>query len=554
MSLNRLKTRVRMGLGFGTLVILFVVTISFSLIGTRSISSAMKKLYTNSYAKSTSILQIDATMSKIQFFLSQSSDADEEVLAAMIKEIEEKNARIDQLFSVVRALCKGGDVEKLDLGMALFKEWQAFQKRVLDYATEGNIIEADDLVLTEGKAFGKKLDLFTSEFITLARTEASDFMGSAERAETTMFRGVQALALGSLAAGLFIVYLLSRSILVPVASAVAHAKRMATGDFTERSGSDATDEFGELAHAMDATSDSLGAMIQEVKGSMELLLNSSQELTALSGTITEAAITTSQRSESSSVTIQKLGTNVGKVGRAMETTSKNTETVASATAQMSSTIREIAEQSSTALSISASAVELTAKASGKMEELEGAAREISKVTETINDISEQTNLLALNATIEAARAGEAGRGFAVVANEIKELSKQTALATQEIESRIHMSRETTRESVEHIKRIVSVINEVDDLISVTAASVEEQSVATQDIMENITTATQAISQVGSVASDNSSYVRTITQEVGDVRVSAMEMSENSGRVNQSSINLRQLADRLSHEMERFKIL
>ncbi len=554
MSLNRLKTRVRLGLGFGALVILFIVTLSFSLMGTRSISSAMKKLYTNSYAKSTAILQIDSTMSKIQFLLSQSSDAEEEVLATMVKEIQEKNGRIDQLFSEVRAGYGGEDLEKLDGGIALFKEWLAFQKRVLDYATEGNIIEADDLVLTEGKAFGERLNRFTGEFIALAQTEAANAMASAQGAEKTLFRGVQALAVGALVAGLFIVYLLSRSILVPVASAVAHAKRMATGDFTGRSGSDATDEFGDLAHAMDATSDSLGAMIQEVKGSMALLVNASLDLIALSGTMTEAAATTSQRSESSSATIQKLGTNVNKVGVAMEATSRNTETVASATAQMSSTIREIAEQSSTALSISASAVELTSKASGKMEELEGAAREISKVTETINDISEQTNLLALNATIEAARAGEAGKGFAVVANEIKELSKQTALATQEIESRIHMSRETTRETVEHIRRIVSVINEVDKLISVTATSVEEQSVATQDIMENITTATQAISQVGSVASDNSSYVRTITQEVGEVRVSAVEMSENSGRVNQSAINLRQLADRLNQEMERFKIL
>ncbi|MCP4118292.1 MAG: methyl-accepting chemotaxis protein [Desulfobacteraceae bacterium] len=543
-----------MGLGFGTLVILFVVTISFSLVGTRSISSAMKKLYTNSYAKTTDILQIDSAMCRIQFLLSQSSDADEEVLAAMVQEIRDKNGVIDQLFSEARAVCEGEDVEKLDRGLALFQEWQGFQKRVLDYATEGNIIEADDLVLTEGKSFGERLNRFTGEFITIAQTEASDAMAAAQRAEATMFRGVKALALGSLAAGLFIVYLLSRSILVPVASAVAHAKRMATGDFTERSGSDATDEFGDLAQAMDATSDSLGAMIQEVKGSMELLMTASRELIALSGTMTEAAAATSQRSESSSTTIQKLGTNVGKVGMAMEATSRNTETVASATAQMSSTIREIAEQSSSALSISSSAVDLTAKASGKMEELEEAAREISKVTEAINDISEQTNLLALNATIEAARAGEAGKGFAVVANEIKELSKQTALATQEIESRIHMSRETTRETVDHIKRIVSVINEVDNLISVTAASVEEQSVATQDIMENITTATEAISQVGSVAADNSSYVRKITREVGEVRGSAVEMSENSGRVNQSAINLRELADRLNREMERFKIL
>jgi methyl-accepting chemotaxis protein len=76
-----------------------------------------------------------------------------------------------------------------------------------------------------------------------------------------------------------------------------------------------------------------------------------------------------------------------------------------------------------------------------MDQLGAAANSIGKVIETITDISEQVNLLALNATIEAARAGEAGKGFAVVANEIKELAKQTAAATQDIKEKIGAFRE-----------------------------------------------------------------------------------------------------------------
>ncbi len=92
-------------------------------------------------------------------------------------------------------------------------------------------------------------------------------------------------------------------------------------------------------------------------------------------------------------------------------------------------------------------------AQSQIEQLAGSVDQIRNVVALIEDIAEQTNLLALNATIEAARAGEAGKGFAVVATEVKELAKQTAIATDQIGSKIRKIQDDSGEAVEAIANI-----------------------------------------------------------------------------------------------------
>jgi methyl-accepting chemotaxis protein len=201
--------------------------------------------------------------------------------------------------------------------------------------------------------------------------------------------------------------------------------------------------------------------------------------------LSDSTASMSGRSNSVAGAAEAMSATMNSVAAASEQTATNVNMVASATEEMTATVQEIAHNSEKARTITESAVTQAGSASQKVGELGRAANEISNVTEVITEISEQTNLLALNATIEAARAGEAGKGFAVVANEIKELAKQTAQATQEIKAKIEGIQGSTAGTVNQIEQITGVINEVNEIVGTIATAVEEQAATSREITEQL---------------------------------------------------------------------
>jgi methyl-accepting chemotaxis protein len=149
--------------------------------------------------------------------------------------------------------------------------------------------------------------------------------------------------------------------------------------------------------------------------------------------------------------------------------------------------------------------------------------EIGEVIKVITSIAQQTNLLALNATIEAARAGEAGKGFAVVANEVKELAKQTAQATEDISRKITAIQTDTQGAVQAIGTISGVIGQINDISGTIAAAVEEQSATTNEVTRNVADAargsgeiTRNIEGVAEAARGTSSSAHESQKAAGEV--------------------------------------
>jgi methyl-accepting chemotaxis protein len=206
---------------------------------------------------------------------------------------------------------------------------------------------------------------------------------------------------------------------------------------------------------------------------------------------------------------------------------------------MSVTIKDIAKNAGEAAKVAGEAVRTAETANAIVSKLGESSAEIGQVIKVITSIAQQTNLLALNATIEAARAGEAGKGFAVVANEVKELAKQTAKATEDISRKILAIQEDTKSAVDAIGSIGSVIGHLNEISSTIAAAVEQQSATTNEMSRNVMEAAK-----GS---------ETISQTIDGVAQAAQNTSSSAQDSQKAASQLAEMSTGLRVLVEKFKI-
>jgi methyl-accepting chemotaxis protein len=350
-------------------------------------------------------------------------------------------------------------------------------------------------------------------------------------------------------------WLLTRTIVRPVTDMVARLKDIAEGegDLTRRLTIHSADELGQLGQWFNLFLERLQGMITQVKNNSIKLKESSTYLSGIADALANGAEQAAREAVSVSGSSEKLSENMTSIAASMEQASVNVNMVAGAAEEMSSTINEITQNVSKARVITGDAVTQTESASSQVGELGGSAREIGKVIETITEISEQVNLLALNATIEAARAGDAGKGFAVVANEIKELARQTAAATQEIKLKVDGIQRSTSGTVAQIARITGVVKDINEHVVVIASAVEEQSATTQNIADNVSQAAQGITDVNAHVAKSSQVSGDIAKQIGLVTHSANDLSQSSAQVNMNSKELSGLAEELDRLVGMFKV-
>ncbi|NPA49696.1 MAG: methyl-accepting chemotaxis protein [Thermodesulfobacteria bacterium] len=300
---------------------------------------------------------------------------------------------------------------------------------------------------------------------------------------------------------------LSREILFVVEGITALSREL---DLTKDLQVKDRSEIGRLAGAFNAFLARIRELIISSKEEARLIRETSSDLEQTGNQLQERATHLEEKSEIISETGKALSQEAQKVHHMIE--------------EMEKAITEIASHTSKAAEISHHARERVAGVHDIVRELGEASQEIGEVLRFIGQIAEQTNLLALNATIEAARAGEAGKGFAVVAEEVKELARQTAKATEDIAKKVHGIQGAVGKVITSMEETASVIGEINDVSNIIATSVEEQRITVSGINESMSQVTMISSEFSRIVPELEETVRTVAESVAKLREDGARLS------------------------------
>jgi len=262
--------------------------------------------------------------------------------------------------------------------------------------------------------------------------------------------------------------------------------------------------------ATNQTADTLQASMKSIAQNAHALSSSSQQLAATSQQMSSNAEETSAQATTVATATQQVTSNLNSVATGAE--------------QMTSTVQSISSNASEAAKVASEAVKTANAANTTVAKLGESSAEIGKVIKVITSIAQQTNLLALNATIEAARAGEAGKGFAVVANEVKELAKQTAKATEDISQKITAIQEDTKRAVDSIGNITCILNPISDNSSTIATAVEQQSATTNEMSRNVQEAARGSEEISHNIQGVAVAAESTTRGAQDTLKAAQELT------------------------------
>ncbi len=456
-----------------------------------------------------------------------------------------------EVFSKTLAAFKSGGEYPADLEMSTFKYYAGSD----DPAIQANISEVETTLaaftgavdqLTSSELGSDQYWVAQSQVGTLAndlRNLSEQLTGQltavARRHQENVRMAVGIMVLAAILAFCGLYFVLSKSVLGPVADMAQVANRIAQGDLTQRIDTNRGDEIGHLSAALDEMSQNLNGMIAKIAHTSQNLVVSGGNIVQATEQVTEGAAHQFRQTE-------MVATSANEMQAVSQDISRNTTEAADAAGQASQVALEggdVVRRSIEGMERVSNSVSESAR---NVEQLAQHSSQIGHIVSVIDDIANQTNLLALNAAIEAARAGDMGRGFAVVADEVRQLATRTTDATKEIAEMIRNIQSGTETAVNSMQEGRNEVEAGSDLVTKTGQSL-------QQIVEVVKGLTDRIQHIDTATQEQSQSMNDVTVNIGNVSEIARTAQEQARISTESCSEISSLAEDLQAVVGRFKL-
>ena len=241
---------------------------------------------------------------------------------------------------------------------------------------------------------------------------------------------------------------------------------------------------------------------------------------ALSGGAEQVTSASGQVSSAS----QQLAEGANEQASSLEETSSSLEEMASMTRQNADNASKADSLMQETKSTVVSGVDSMQRMSGAIDKIKSSASETAKIIKTIDEIAFQTNLLALNAAVEAARAGEAGKGFAVVAEEVRNLARRSAEAAKNTADLIEGSSKNADAGVIVTAEVGKALTGIQESSSKVATLVAEISAASKEQSQGIDQINSAVAQMDKVVQGNAANAEESASASEELSSQAQELN------------------------------